>query len=107
TGGYSGYISTFVGYPVNVNKKFVVLAYVDNPTEKGYYGGKVAGPIFKKLTQYILYKKKDFAQFAIYDEKSNTKNLDEVRSQQAQSTKFFAPGYMPDFTGLDKASAMQ
>lgn len=107
TGGYSGYIASFVGYPVNVNKKFVVLAYVDNPTDKGYYGGKVAGPIFKKLTQYILYKKKDFAQFAIYDEKSNAKNLDEVRSQQAQSTKFFAPGYMPDFTGLDKASALQ
>lgn len=106
-GGYSGYIASFVGYPVNVNKKFVVLAYVDHPTEKGYYGGAVAGPIFKKITQYILYKKKDFAQFARYDEKSNTKNLDVVRSQQAQTTKFFARGYMPDFTGLDKASALQ
>ncbi|MCM2349633.1 MAG: transpeptidase family protein [Bacteriovoracaceae bacterium] len=107
TGGYSGYVANFVGFPVNVNRKFVVLAYVDNPTENGYYGGKVAGPIFKKITQYILYKKKDFAQFAKYDEKSNTKNLDEVKTQQAQQTRYFAPGYMPDFTGLDKASAMQ
>ncbi len=107
TGGYSGYIASFVGFPVNVNRKFVVLAYVDHPTEKGYYGGVVAGPIFKKVTQYILYKKKDFAQFAKYDEKSNTKNLDEVTTQQAQQTRYFAPGYMPDFTGLDKASAMQ
>lgn len=106
TGGYSGYIASFAGFPVNVNKKFVVLAYVDNPTENGYYGGKVAGPIFKKITQYILYKKKDFAQFAKYDEKSNKVNLDVVHSQQAATTKSFAPGYMPSFIGLDKASAV-
>jgi cell division protein FtsI (penicillin-binding protein 3) len=106
-GGYSGYIGSFVGFPVNVNRKFVVLAYVDHPTDKGYYGGVTAAPIFKKITQYILYKKKDFAQFAKYDEKSNSKNLDEVKMQQAQTTKFFAPGHVPDFSGLDKASAMQ
>lgn len=105
-GGYSGYIGSFVGFPVNVNRKFVIMAYIDHPTDKGYYGGVTAAPIFKKLTQYILYKKKDFAQFAKYDEKSNTKNLDIVKTQQAQTTKFFAPGYMPDFSGLDKASAM-
>lgn len=107
TGGYSGYIGSFIGFPVNVNRKFVVMAYVDHPTEKGYYGGVTSAPIFKKITQYILYKKKDFAQFAKYDEKSNTKNLDEVHTAQAQTTKFFAPGYMPDFAGLDKASAIE
>lgn len=106
TGGYSGYIGSFIGFPVNVNRKFVIMAYIDHPTDKGYYGGVTAAPIVKKLTQYILYKKKDFAQFAKYDEKSNTKNLDIVGTQQAQTTKFFAPGYMPDFAGLDKASAM-
>lgn len=107
TGGYSGYIGTFVGFPVNVNRKFVVMVYIDNPKDNGYYGGVTAAPVFRKITQYILYKKKDFAQFAIYDEKSNSKNLDEVRIQQAQTTKVFAPGFMPDFSGLDKASAMQ
>jgi cell division protein FtsI (penicillin-binding protein 3) len=107
TGGYSGYIGSFVGFPVNVNRKFVVLVYIDNPKDKGYYGGVTAAPVFKKITQYILYKKKDFAQFAKYDEKSNTKNLDVVHTQQAQTTKIFAPGYMPDFSGLDKASALQ
>jgi cell division protein FtsI (penicillin-binding protein 3) len=106
TGGYAGYIGSFVGFPVNVNRKFVVLAYVDHPSANGYYGGVTAGPIFKKITQYILYKKKDFAQFAKYDEKSNTKNLDEVTTQQASTAKFFAPGFMPDFSGLDKASAL-
>ncbi len=107
SGGYSGYIGSFVGFPVNVNRKFVVLVYVDHPTDNGYYGGATAAPVFKKITQYILYKKKDFAQFARYDEKSNTKNLDIVGTQQAQTSKFFGPGYVPDFTGLDKASAVQ
>ena len=106
-GGYSGYVASFIGFPVNVNKKFVVLAYVDHPTANGYYGGPVAAPIFKKITQYILYKKKDFAQFAKYDEKSNKVNLDEVHSTQASVTKSFAPGYMPNFVGLDKQSALQ
>lgn len=105
-GGYDGYISSFIGFPVNVNKKFVVLAYVENPTDNGYYGGAVAGPIFKKITQYILYKKKDFAQFAKYDEKSNKQNLDEVQLQQSSTFKAYAPGTMPNFVGLDKSSAL-
>lgn len=105
-GGYDGYISSFIGFPVNVNKKFVVMAYIDHPTQKGYYGGVTSAPIFKKVTQYILYKKKDFAQFARYDEKSNKDNLDEVNSAQAATAKVFAPGLMPDFTGMDKSTAL-
>jgi cell division protein FtsI (penicillin-binding protein 3) len=106
-GGYEGYVASFIGFPVNVNKKFVVMAYVEHPTANGYYGGAVAAPIFKKITQYILYKKKDFAQFARYDAKSNKVNLDEVQSQQAAIHKNYAPGLVPNFIGLDKASALQ
>lgn len=106
-GGYDGYIASFIGYPVNVNKKFVVFVYVEHPTANGYYGGAVAAPVFKKITQYILYKKKDFAQFAKYDEKSNKENLDEVQAQQAAPARIYAPGLIPDFIGLDKASALQ
>lgn len=106
-GGYDGYIASFIGYPVNVNKKFVVFVYIDHPTANGYYGGAVAAPVFKKITQYILYKKKDFAQFARYDEKSNKENLDEVQSQLGAPVKAYAPGLVPDFIGLDKASALQ
>lgn len=106
TGGYAGYVASFAGFPVNVNKKFVVLVYVDHPTDNGYYGNAVAAPVFKKITQYILYKKKDFTRFAKYDENSNKTNMDTVQSQQAATTKFFAPGYVPNFVGLDKASAL-
>jgi cell division protein FtsI (penicillin-binding protein 3) len=106
-GGYEGYIGSFIGFPVNVNKKFVVMAYIDHPTANGYYGGATAAPVVKKITQYILYKKKDFAQFAKYDEKSNKDNMDTVQSQQASAQRVFAPGFMPSFAGLDKSSAMQ
>lgn len=106
-GGYEGYIGSFIGFPVNVNKKFVVMAYIDHPTTNGYYGGATAAPVVKKITQYILYKKKGFAQFAKYDEKSNKENMDTVQFQQASSERVFAPGHMPDFSGLDKSSALQ
>lgn len=106
-GGYSGYIGSFIGFPVNVNRKFVVMAYIDHPTANGYYGGVNAAPVFKKITQYILYKKKDFTQFAKYDEKSNTKNLDEVQIHQSSVMKSYGAGFMPDFMGLDKSSALQ
>lgn len=104
-GGYEGYIASFVGFPVNVNRRFVVMAYVEAPTKNGYYGGAVAAPIFKKITQYILYKKKDFAQFAKYNEKSNQKNLDEVTVQMASQAKFSA-SETPSFIGMDKTSAL-
>ncbi len=106
-GGYEGYIASFVGFPVNVNKKFVVLAYIERPTANGYYGNVVAAPLVKKITQYILYKKKDFAQFAKYDEESNKVNMDTVQSQQAATQKTIAPGYMPNFIGMDKTTAYQ
>jgi cell division protein FtsI (penicillin-binding protein 3) len=106
-GGYEGYVASFIGFPVNVTKKFVVFAYVDHPTANGYYGGAVAAPIFKKITQYILYKKKDFAQFAKYDEKSNKVNMDIVTSQLSSQQKTFAPGLVPNFIGMDKNSALQ
>ncbi len=106
-GGYDGYIASFVGFPVNVSKKFVVLVYVEHPSANGYYGGAVAAPVFKKITQYILYKKKDFAQFAKYDEKSNKINMDLVNSQMSSTTKELASGVVPSFLGMDKASALK
>jgi cell division protein FtsI (penicillin-binding protein 3) len=106
-GGYEGYIGSFVGFPVNVNKKFVVMAYIDHPSANGYYGGATAAPIVKKITQYILYKKKDFAQFAKYDAKSNRDNMDTVHAQQSAPQKVFASDLVPNFIGLDKFTAQQ
>lgn len=105
-GGYDGYIASFAGYPVNVDRKFVVLVYVDNPKANGYYGSMAAAPVFKKITQYLLYKKKNFSRFAKYNSASNEKNLDTVQISQS-SRRMIGPGRMPNFIGMDKASAIR
>lgn len=109
-GGYEGYVASFAGFPVNVNKPFVVMVYIDNPKANGYYGGMAAAPVFKKLTQYILYKKKDFSKMARMpdkvQEKPMTEKMDQLLLQQS-SKREMAPGKMPNFIGLDKASALQ
>ena len=47
--GYDGYIPAFIGYPVNVEKRFVVYVYIDSPQGERYYGNLVAAPVFQKL----------------------------------------------------------
>jgi cell division protein FtsI (penicillin-binding protein 3) len=107
-GGYEGYIASFAGYPANVGRRFVVLVYIDNPRANGYYGGAAAAPVFKKITQYMLYKKKDFSQFAKYNSESNAKNLDSVKTAQASTARRqLGAGRMPNFIGMDKASALR
>ena len=32
--GYDGYIPAFIGYPVNVDKRFVIYVYIDSPKER-------------------------------------------------------------------------
>ncbi|WP_034722059.1 penicillin-binding protein 2 [Bacteriovorax sp. DB6_IX] len=45
TGRYNGYVPGFLGYPIDVNNKFVVYAYVDNPAKGKFIMGIVsAGP---------------------------------------------------------------
>lgn len=105
-GGYEGYISSFAGYPVNVSRPFVVLVYIDNPKANGYYGNVAAAPVFRKITQHLLYKTKDFAKFAQYNSESNAKNLDTVNTSQA-SRRYIGAGRMPNFIGMDKASALR
>lgn len=105
-GGYEGYIASFAGFPVNVSHPFVVFAYVDNPHAHGYYGNVAAAPIFRKVTQQLLYKTKKFAPYAHYNPEANAKNLDTVSVGQAAS-RLVGAGRMPNFLGLDKASALR
>lgn len=108
-GGYKGYVSGFVGYPVNVDKRFVIVVYIDNPKTGGYYGGAVAGPVFKNLAEYILYKNKDISKLAThydndYDLKTVKTNTDIVQVKES-STRSLTPGIVPNMMGLDKITA--
>ena len=104
TGRYSGYVSGFIGYPVNVDRKFITFVYVDNP-KKGYYGNTVAAPIFKKIVKNILYKNKNYNQLAVADKKEGNKLI--KISRKYSSKRKIRKGLVPNFIGLDKNSAFK
>lgn len=105
-GGYKGYVSGFIGYPVNVDRRFVIAVYIDNPKAGGYYGGAVAAPVFKNLAEYMLYKNKDISRIAEhedndYDLKKVKANIDMVQVKDA-AARSLTPGVVPNMMGLDK-----
>jgi cell division protein FtsI (penicillin-binding protein 3) len=107
-GGYHGYVSGFIGFPVNVDRRFVIYVYVDNPRSGGYYGAQVAGPVFKNLAQYMLYKNKDIRKLADNEDEpilgvKEKSAIDSVQ-EKASSTRAIDPNTVPNLVGLDKIS---
>ena len=43
------HVATFVGFAPAQNPRVIVAVTVDEPTANGYYGGTVAGPVFKQV----------------------------------------------------------
>lgn len=102
-GGYSGYIAGFIGYPVNIDKKFVTYVYVDNP-KNGYYGNTVAAPIFQKIVSNILYNTKSIHRLEVPETKPGVEESDTLHIKLSAQRKI-EKGVMPNFMGLDKISA--
>lgn len=48
------YVSNFVGYVPIEKPRAVVLVMIDNPKAGAYYGGSVAGPVFKEIAQAVI-----------------------------------------------------
>jgi cell division protein FtsI (penicillin-binding protein 3) len=108
SGGYSGYVAGFIGYPVNVDKRFVIYVYIDNPKVGGYYGNAVAAPIFKNIAQYMLYKNKDINIHENQKEEidlAKVKNNIDMVQTKISATREINPNLVPNFMGLDKVSA--
>lgn len=107
-GGYSGYVAGFIGYPVNVDKRFVIYVYIDNPKVGGYYGNAVAAPVFKNIAQYMLYKNKDINIHENQKEEidlAKVKNNIDMVQTKVSATREVNPNIVPNFMGLDKVSA--
>ena len=107
-GGYKGYVSGVVGFPVNVAKRFVIVVYIDNPKSNGYYGNAAAAPVFRNIAEYMLYKNKDISKIAShedndYDLKNIKANTDIVQLKES-STRALNPSIVPNLIGLDKVS---
>jgi len=101
--GYQSYIPSFVGFPINVERPFVVYVYLEDPSAGKYYGNDVAAPVFNKITQYILYKNHEIKTLAS-NKLEDQKSIDEIKVKQS-ALRSFGPGKMPSFIGLDKLSA--
>src|SRR5690606_27392415 len=48
------YASSFVGYFPADNPKYSCIVVIHRPTKHSYYGGDVAGPVFKRIAQKIF-----------------------------------------------------
>ena len=105
-GGYKGYVPGFIGYPTNVQDRFVIYVYVDNPKGRKYYGGTVVGPVFKKVAEHILFKNKEFNQVALNTLGFKNKFLEKAQPMQRRK-KRIKMGEVPNFVGLDKRSAIK
>lgn len=107
SGSYSGYIPGFIGFPLDVKNKFVVYVYVDKPAAgKYYYGNLVAAPVFKKITEFLLFKNKEFEKLAENSETANAETFDSVKVVQS-SKRHMGAGRAPNFIGLDKKSSSE
>ncbi len=54
--GYHGkrrYNATFVGYFPADHPKYSIISVINEPTENGYYGALVSGPVFKEIADKI------------------------------------------------------
>lgn len=52
-GCYRGYTASFIGIAPADNPSLVVAVFLQNP-RNGYYGGVLAGPVFKRVTSFAL-----------------------------------------------------
>ena len=50
----SDYIGSFVGFVPSRQPALTVLVVIDSPHGKGYYGGVVAAPVFKRIAEQAL-----------------------------------------------------
>ncbi len=48
------YVSSFIGFSPVKDPKVLVYVVYDTPRANGYYGGTVAGPVFKKIEEKVL-----------------------------------------------------
>ena len=101
-GGYDGHVAGFIGFPVGIKNGFVIYVYIDKPKGK-YYGNQVAAPIFKKVAQYILYKRKYFNRIAINEEHEVESDI--VKKKESSLESRGKKGKIPNFKGLDKKSS--
>ncbi|WP_226962693.1 peptidoglycan D,D-transpeptidase FtsI family protein [Streptomyces sp. C8S0] len=54
TGRYKGYTASFAGFAPADDPRVTVYCAIQNPTKGDYFGGRICGPIFKKVMEFAL-----------------------------------------------------
>ncbi len=120
-GGYTGHVPGFIGFPLGIDRPFVIYVYVDRPSGKKYYGNQVAAPAFQKIAHFILLKYKYFEQIKNQENALALEDLEEIpevldgkgENEKSLSLSLAAPlrirnfdgKTVPNFLGLDKKTA--
>src|SRR3990170_617342 len=100
-GGYASgaYIASFTGFVPAENPRLAILVTVDEPRGE-YYGGIVAGPVFREIAQESL------AYLGVFKENSNGPRAEEpppaneeLKLLEASAKEEIRPMAVPDFTG--------
>ncbi|MGB6377250.1 MAG: penicillin-binding protein [Syntrophobacteria bacterium] len=116
SGGYEddSYTASFVGFAPVADPKILVVVVINEP-QKGYYGGVVAAPAFRRIAQQTLHalqvppektqnKGKNVATLdSIGSPSQSSATLQLVAYSQRQSNQ---PTVMPDLTGLSLRAAL-
>jgi cell division protein FtsI (penicillin-binding protein 3) len=111
SGGYTSdlFTASFVGFAPVADPKVVVVVVINEP-QKGHYGGVVAAPTFRRITQESLQclhvPPEEVKNIATLDKLSPGKpltTLQPVAHIQAESSR---QNLMPDLTGLSMRVAL-
>lgn len=115
TGSYEehDYISSFIGFAPLKDPKIVVYVVYDSPSQGGYFGGVVAAPVFKKITEatlpYLLVAPSREYQMAHFNPETNgpgnSEQVDKDSFVMAQTK--LKDREMPDFKGMPIRQVLQ
>ncbi|MBU1918588.1 MAG: penicillin-binding transpeptidase domain-containing protein [bacterium] len=75
------YLSSFIGFAPLKDPKLLIYVVYDSPSENGYYGGSVAGPVFKTIMGRSL------AQLGYIPEQESNENV-QVAKQTGEDSKY-------------------
>ncbi|WP_318641194.1 penicillin-binding protein [Flavobacterium ardleyense] len=111
--GHSGgsekyYSSSFAGYFPAVNPKYSCIVIVHEPNvAKGYYGGDVSGPVFKRIAQKIFTDSPSLNEI----DNLNKKNLQQENSYKnyfaAANTKMLTMPNLHGMNGMDAVALLE
>lgn len=80
------YQASFVGYFPADNPLYTCIVVINNPTKGNYYGGLVAGPVFKEIAEKVYSNSLDFLQPVNNGQKllTNVPNVITTKSNELQ-----------------------